>query len=288
MKENYFWTFIKGVFMGLANVIPGVSGGTIAFVTGIYERLIDGITDVGTFLKEFLLKIIGKNKKTHKKIFGLIDFKFFIPLFLGILPAILLFSVLFSNLMESFRPFVFSFFGGLILASAVLIYKKIKKHNALGIIYGIIGLAIGFLVTILPVTQNASDPGFLLILIMGAVATPTMILPGISGAFVVLLFGQLEFMYGAVANIAQKWPYLLTFAAGSVIGVLAFARILSYLLKKYHSYTLFTLTGIMLGALYGPVSDILLNLNGTTDVLIASALALLGIAAIVFLHKLSD
>jgi putative membrane protein len=123
---------------------------------------------------------------------------------------------------------------------------------------------------------------------MGAIATSTMILPGISGAFVVLLFGQLEFMYGAVANIAQKWPYLLTFTAGSIIGLLAFARLLSYLLKKYHSYTLFILTGIMLGALYGPISDILPNLNGGLDIIIASVLALLGIAAIVFLHKLSD
>ncbi|MDD9953487.1 MAG: DUF368 domain-containing protein [Candidatus Woesearchaeota archaeon] len=227
--------FLKGLLMGTADIVPGVSGGTIAFITGIYERLINGLKDIIDALRTFKLKKI--------------DWAFFVPLGVGVLVALGIGSHVIPGLITAYPSPVYSFFVGLILASAIVVYRHIKTHTLHGFIFGFIGLLLGVGITLLP--EQVTTPSLWFIFLLGMIAICAMLLPGISGSYVLVMFGQYEFILTAVKEM--NLLYVVTFILGIGVGVLSFARVVSYLLKKHHDYTFFTLTGLMLGALLGPV-----------------------------------
>jgi putative membrane protein len=256
-RQSVISIFLKGLLMGGADVIPGISGGTIAFITGIYERLISGLKDISEFIRLFIEKIIGRNKQSFRKIFAKIDFGFFLPLGIGIASAILIGSRIIPGLLQSYPGEIYAFFTGLILASAAVVHRKIKTHGFKSLIAGFLGLAIGYLASSSAYANAGGEPSLLTIMFVGFIAISAMLLPGLSGAFILVMLGQYEFMLNALRNVITMWPYVLVFLIGAGMGLIVFSRILSYLLKKHHSMTLYVLAGIMVGALYSPIGIVL-------------------------------
>ena len=286
-QENTLTIFLKGLLMGTADIIPGISGGTIAFITGIYQRLIQGIKNTGIFLQNTLTKKTYKTKKTFKKNISLIDFNLFIPLITGIATAFLAGAWIIPGIINAYPFFVYSFFTGLILASAAYIYTGIKHKNWKGYTTGILGLTIGLTISATTSTIITTSPSIVFIFFLGMLSLTAMILPGISGAFIVFLFGQYEFMLNALRNIHLEWPYIISFVTGGIIGLLAFSHLLSYLLEKHHSPTLFFLSGLMLGALYTPVTETINAFIAPSIALLSTTFFALGILAVLTIHLLT-
>lgn len=244
--------FFKGVFMGLADIIPGVSGGTIALITGIYERLIFAIKSIDPRLPLYVLK---GNFKEARETFWDIDFFLLVPLVLGIGTAFLAASRVILIALNQFPAFTYSFFFGLILASAILIYRRIGEKSHKALFTGILGLMFAFWL----VGQNAFQFNHTLpiIFVSGFIAICAMILPGISGSFMLLLLGQYEFLLSALKNFSTQYLILIVFMSGAIISILAFSRVLSYLLKNHEAATLAFLTGLMVGALRLPFEKVI-------------------------------
>lgn len=231
--------FFKGIAMGTANVIPGVSGGTIALLTGIFERLLDAIKSFN--LKAIKLLFTGKIKEFLKHI----DFVFLFWVFLGVGVAIISVANLFKYLFENYPVYIWSYFFGLVLASVFFVGKEIKKWN-FGIIFFLLaGTTIAILVSVLsPASENSS---FLYLILCGIIAACSMILPGISGSFVLILLGNYQLvMINAVTNLDIM--ILLPVVIGAVIGLSGFSYFLSWVFKKFRDHTIATLTGFVLGS----------------------------------------
>lgn len=256
LKEIFF-IFLRGLFMGSADIIPGVSGGTIALITGIYERLIFAISSIKfSFLKP-LLK--GDLTDFKSKLFEEIDFELFIPLFLGIGIAFITLAKVISYLLDTQTAYTFSFFLGLILASAYILYTKLDDLNIKLIIITAIGIILSYIfVGLNPIATNHS---LTVIFISGLIAICAMILPGISGSFLLLLLGQYQYMLNALNS--RNLIEIFVFCIGAVIGILGFSKILNYLLEKYESATMAFLIGIMLGTLRLPLMKISASVNGS-------------------------
>ena len=230
---------IKGIGMGAADVIPGVSGGTIAFLTGIYQELLDSIKSVDlTAIKLLFTFRLGK---FWKKING----NFLFSLILGILISFFSLAKLMTYLMEHHPIPLWSFFFGLIIASAVLILRDIKWYLPKYLIPLVIGTAIGAAICLLSPAETPDQLWF--IFLCGAIAICAMILPGISGSFILLLLGKYTYMLNALTEL--DIVLILTFVAGAAIGIVSFSHFLSWLLKKYHTMTIRLLAGIMIGSL---------------------------------------
>ncbi len=274
LKESLLF-FLRGLFMGIADIIPGVSGGTIALITGIYERLIKAINDVN----ELIIKQVFKKKisKACKNILKL-DFGFLIPLALGIAIAMLSLSHLMDYLLHEQTALTYAFFFGLILASAIFVYKHAGKNHWKNLIFGMAGLVLSFWIAGLS-TVNASHSVIILFL-SGAIAICAMILPGISGAFILVLLGQYEFIIGAIKNLMLD--KIVIFGAGAVVGILAFSKLLNYLLKKHKPATMSFLTGLMLGALRKPYLEISASYGSLLQVIIV---AVIGFGIVFFLER---
>ncbi len=239
MKDKIALIF-KGMAMGAANVIPGVSGGTIALITGIFERLINAIKSFnGTAFK---LLFTGKIKDFAKYV----DFWFLFYVFAGIGVAILSIARLFEYLFQNYPIYIWSYFFGLVLASVYFVGKTVKKWNLSVILSFIVGTAVAISISVLnPASENS---GFFYLIICGVVAVCSMILPGLSGSFVLILLGNYQLvMISAVNNLDFK--ILLPVVIGAGVGLIAFSHLLSWLLKKFHNQTLSTLTGFILGSL---------------------------------------
>lgn len=225
--------------MGGADVIPGVSGGTIAFITGIYEELLNSIKsldgDALLLLKRFKLK------EFWQKING----SFLLAVFAGLLTSLLSLAKLMNYLLATYPIPVWSFFFGLILISSPLILKEVKKWSFGVGFAGIAGVAIAYWITIISPAQTPSNLFF--IFLCGALAICAMILPGISGAFILLLLGKYEFMIKSLIEI--NIPVIAVFFIGCVVGLLSFSRFLSWILKFYRFPTLALLSGFMIGSL---------------------------------------
>ncbi len=232
--------FFKGIAMGAANVIPGVSGGTIALITGIFERLINAIKSFDITAIRLLLS--GK----IKELIVYIDLYFLLALFAGIGLSIISVAKLFAYLFAFYPVYIWSFFFGLILASVFFVGKTVDKWNLSVIISFIIGTAIAISITqMTPATQNDN---ILYLMICGAIAACSMILPGLSGSFVLILMGNYQLvMIDAVNDL--RLDILLPVVLGAVIGLLGFSYILSWVFKKYKNQTISTLTGFILGSL---------------------------------------
>ena len=242
MKRNitdYLVLSIKGMAMGAADVIPGVSGGTIAFITGIYEELINSIKSInGNALK---LLFTGKIAELWKALNG----NFLFSVILGIGISIVSLAKVLEYLLTNYPIWVWSFFFGLIVASAIYVGKTIPKWNFLEIIAGLAGIAVAYFITVIsPAEANTS---YWFILLSGSIAICAMILPGISGSFILVLLGMYKFILTAVGDM--NIAVLATFLIGAAIGIIAFSNLLSWLLKNYHNITIAVLAGFMVGSL---------------------------------------
>ncbi|CCN38428.1 conserved hypothetical protein [Vibrio nigripulchritudo FTn2] len=225
--------------MGAADVVPGVSGGTIAFITGIYDTLLESIRRVNP-------SIIGIWKREgFKAAFDHINGLFLITLFSGIILSILTLAKLISWLLVEHPIPLWSFFFGLILISVVHVLKQVEKKNIVTGVFLLLGVGFAYTITVVSPLQMADTS--LNIFIAGMIAICAMILPGISGSFILLLLG----MYGPILAAAKglQIDVLMLFMLGCVVGILSFSHVLSWLLKNFRDYTLTFLTGLMLGTL---------------------------------------
>jgi putative membrane protein len=231
---------IKGIAMGTANVIPGVSGGTIALITGVFERLINAIKSFNITALKLLFS--GKIKDFIKYT----DLLFLIYLFSGVGIAIISIAHLFKYLFINYPVYLWSFFFGLVLSSVYFVGRTIKRWNLSVIITFVIGTVIAITIsTLTPASENSS---FLYLLLCGVVAVCSMILPGLSGSFVLILLGNYQLvMIDAVNNM--RIDILIPIVIGAGVGLIAFSHILSWLLKTYHNHTISMLTGFILGSL---------------------------------------
>ena len=224
--------------MGAADIVPGVSGGSIALITGIYPRLLDSINSFNLANLRLLKEL------EVKKFYTAVNGNFLLSLLLGILTSIFLLSRLITYFMEVHPIPLWSFFCGLILVSAFLILKNIKKWHLGVILTLILGTILAWWVTNLPPTTTPDAYWFTFL--AGAIAICAMILPGISGSFILLILGKYETILKAVSE--SDLLTLVIFASGCVVGILSFSRVISYLLKKYYFVTLGLLSGFMLGS----------------------------------------
>lgn len=237
--KDYILTYLKGMSMGAADVVPGVSGGSIALIAGIYERLLDSIKSVDKTALALLLKFEIKNLWNH------IDASFLFTLLAGIMTSIFSLSKLITYLMEYHPIPLWSFFCGLIIISAILILKDIQRWTFGVVLALIIGTAVAYWITGLPPTTTPNTLWFTFV--AGAIAICAMILPGISGSFLLLVMGQYERIIGAVNE--KDFLIIIVFGSGCLVGILAFSRVVSYLLKHYHAVTIGVLSGFMVGSL---------------------------------------
>ncbi|NAX19889.1 DUF368 domain-containing protein [Vibrio sp. V39_P1S14PM300] len=236
---NYITTFLKGLAMGAADVVPGVSGGTIAFITGIYDTLLESIRRVNPSL-------IGLwRREGFKAAFNHINGLFLIALFGGILTSIATLAKLISWLLVTHPIPIWSFFFGLILVSVYHMLRQIEHKRPLLLLFALAGVAFAYSITVLNPLEI--EPTSLNVLMAGAIAICAMILPGISGSFILLLIGMYAPVLGAVK--AVQIDILALFLGGCVIGLLTFSHLLSWLLKRFRDFTLTFLTGLMLGTL---------------------------------------
>ena len=275
--KEIFLIFLRGLFMGSADIVPGVSGGTIALITGIYERLINAISSIRfSFLKPLFKADFGGFKD---KLIEEIDFELFIPLLLGIGIAFITLAKVISYLLDTQTAYTFSFFLGLILASAYILYTKLENINIKLILITVIGIILSYIfVGLNPIATNHS---LIVIFLSGLIAICAMILPGISGSFLLLLLGQYQYMLNALNS--RNLMEIFVFVIGAVIGILGFSKLLNYLLEKYESATMAFLIGIMVGTLRLPIMEITSTIQGSWIPCII--LALIAFALIIVLEK---
>ncbi|WP_423840777.1 DUF368 domain-containing protein [Vibrio mytili] len=236
---NYLITFFKGMAMGAADVVPGVSGGTIAFITGIYDTLLESIRRINPSL------LSTWRKEGFKAAFNHINGFFLIALFAGIFSSIATLAKLITWLLDTHPIPVWSFFFGLILVSVYHIIRQVEKRDVIRFITLLIGITFAYSITVLQPLHM--EPTTLNILIAGSIAICAMILPGISGSFILLLIGMYTPVLTAVKGL--QIDILALFLTGCVIGLLTFSHLLSWLLRKFRDFTLMFLTGLMLGTL---------------------------------------
>lgn len=232
-------TFLNGLAMGAANVIPGVSGGTIALITGIYERLINGIKRCDP--KALKMVLTGKFKAAWEYVDG----QFLAALMFGVAVSIVTLARLFEYLLEHHERLTMAFFFGLILLSIVYVAQRITEWKAsvwvaLGI-GAVVAIGIAFLA---PASENS---GFIYVFICGIAAISSMILPGLSGSFVLIIMGNYSLVLGAINTF--NLGILIPLALGCGFGLIAFSHILSWVFKHYANHTLAVMTGFVIGSL---------------------------------------
>ena len=255
----------KGIGMGAANVIPGVSGGTIALITGIFEKLINSI-------KSFDLKAVKLILKgDFKGFFNRINMGFLLSVFLGIFISILTLAKILGFLFENYPVYIWAYFFGLILASVYFVGRRIEIVDIWVVITFLVGTLIAVLLSVLsPATENTR---IYYLILCGVVAICSMILPGLSGSFVLILMGNYELIFIEAVNEFDM-GILIPVGVGAVLGLLAFSHILSWIFKRYKDQTVSLLTGFILGSLSilwpwknevyqtGPPGEILLKSSG--------------------------
>lgn len=231
---------LKGMGMGAANVIPGVSGGTVALITGIFERIINAIKSFNLTALSLLFR--GK----IKELIVYVDFYFLLSVGIGMLVSIISLARILKFLFESYSVFIWAFFFGLIVASVFYVGKTIAKWSFSVFLFFLTGAAIAVWVSFMvPATPNDS---FLYLFLCGAVAICSMILPGLSGSFVLILMGNYELvMIDAVTQ--GNFRILLPVVLGGIVGVIALSHVLSWVFRKFKDQTIALLTGFILGSL---------------------------------------
>ena len=297
--KDYFTIALKGVAMGAADTVPGVSGGTIAFISGIYEELITTIGNVDISLFK-TWKFQG-----FKAFWNQLNGGFIVSLLLGILFSVFTFMRLANYLLKEHPVLIWSFFFGLVVASIWFVAKQIDKWKISTFIAAILGAAVAYYITSLP--PAASSDSYIYLLICGAVAVCAMILPGISGAFILVLMGAYRNITQAVHDFDFKKIALV--GLGAIVGLLTFSKILKWLFAHYRNITLAVLTGFITGSLnkIWPWKKVLestqieekvivlkdksvlpSNFEGDAQLLFAILLMLAGFFLIIILEKLAE
>ncbi|MBR9921966.1 MAG: DUF368 domain-containing protein [Bacteroidetes bacterium] len=246
MFKDRFQLILKGAAMGMAEVIPGVSGGTIAFITGIYEKLLESIKAFGPAL------IPAWKEAGIKGVWNKINGNFLFFLLTGMATGLIVGVFLISWLLENYPPVVWAFFFGLIIASAIYIARQVPCWNWSGILLLVVGAAFAYWITIVSPTSGSEAWWF--IFVSGMIAISALILPGISGSFILLLLGMYTFIVPTVKEALktldpQSLAVMGVFGLGCLLGLAIFSRVLSWLFSHYRSQTLALLTGFMLGSL---------------------------------------
>jgi putative membrane protein len=296
---QYLVITLKGLAMGAADVVPGVSGGTIAFISGIYVELITTINQVNlSLLREWRTNGF---RAFWKKLNG----NFILALLLGIGISVLSLARLISWLLLHEPILLWSFFFGLVVASILFVGKAIEKWNALTMGMLLLGTALAYYITTLPPIENTASLPFLFF--SGALAICAMILPGISGAFILVLLGSYKTVLDAVHE--QQFKILGTVALGAIFGLLSFARLLKWMFTNFKNMTLALLTGFIMGSLNKiwpwkeilevrryddkiiPVKELSIspfNYQGDPKLLLALLLAAIGFSLIFILEKIAS
>lgn len=235
-------TYLRGMAMGAADIVPGVSGGTMALILGIYQRLIGSIRALA---RPAFLRALRRGDWSQA--IDEVNGSFLLALAAGIATSVLALSRLLSTLLEARQVFVYAFFFGLILASVVLVARRIERAGPFltGWLLFAVGAVAAYLLVGLTPAQTPQSVWFLFL--SGALAVSALLLPGISGAFVLVLLGKYEFVLHAISRFDVA--SLAAVIAGAFAGMLSFAQVLGWLFRKYHDATLALLCGIMLGAL---------------------------------------
>lgn len=298
--KDYAIISFKGLAMGAADAIPGVSGGTIAFISGIYEELIATISGINKSLLKTLFS------KDFKAFWIQSNANFVLALLSGVIISYISFMKLAKYLLENHPVLIWSFFFGLIVASIYFVGKQITTWNASVFIAFIIGTGIAFYITSLPAIATSTNDYFMFV--AGAIAICAMILPGISGSFILIILGAYKTLSDAIHDIDIK--KIVLFVAGAVIGLLSFSHVLKWLFKNYHNITLALLTGFILGSLNkvwpwkktltwhtdsdGISSPLLqesvspFNFEGDSKLIFAISLIILGFLTIFILEKIGS
>lgn len=237
--KDYFIISLKGLAMGAADAVPGVSGGTIAFISGIYEELISTISNVNLSLLTTL------RKQGFQAFWKQLNGNFILALGIGIIVSFITFMRLAKYLIEQHPILIWSFFFGLIVVSVYMVGRQIKKWRISTVFSAIIGAGLAYFISTLPTSASNDNPYFLFI--AGALAICAMVLPGISGAFILLILGAYKSLSNALHDFDVK--KVIIFALGALVGLLSFSRVLKWLFKHYHDITLALLTGFIFGAL---------------------------------------
>lgn len=303
--KYYIILFLKGIGIGAANVIPGVSGGTIALITGIFEKLIDSLKSIDVTAFHLLIK--GEFRKFSKHV----NLDFLLVVFGGIFVSILTFAKLFEFLFLDYPVYVWSYFFGLILASVYFVGKTVQKYKLPVIVTFLIGTSLALFITFL--SPGSRNDHFLYLFLCGIVAVCSMILPGLSGSFVLILMGNYELVFIEAVN-NMDITILLPVVVGAVFGLIAFSHVLSWILRNYKDQTISLLTGFILGSLLtlwpwkrtvyqlNNIGEIVIRTDGTqviksyerflpqslnTEVILALVLMLAGVVTITLLEKIA-
>lgn len=292
--KDYSLLILKGMGMGAADVVPGVSGGTIAFIVGIYQELLDSIKSIS---KDSLkLLFTGKFTAFWKEING----NFLLSIVTGICISVFSLAKIITSLLVTHPILVWAFFFGLVLASTWFVSKDIKQWNWKTILSYIIGIAAAYYITVSTPTETPNN--LLFIFFCGAIAICAMILPGISGSFILVLLGKYFYIMEAVKSL--NIMVMLVFTSGAFLGITTFARILSFALRKFHDITIAVLAGFMLGSLnkvwpWKKTIETYIDSHGVTKPLVetnilpdqllweAVGLMILGFGIVYLLEKLS-
>jgi putative membrane protein len=237
--KDYLFLALKGIGMGAADVVPGVSGGTIAFITGIYEELIDTINRVNFVTIQVLFK------EGLKPFWKALNGNFLVGLFAGIFISIVSLARLITYLLETHPIAIWSFFFGLVLASIPLVAKSVRNWSGSRYFGFVAGAIVAYLITDLPPVEDPGASWYLFV--SGMIAICAMILPGISGSFILLLLGS----YSTVLQALNDRDFLSIgiFGGGCIVGILAFSRFLKWMFARYHDVTIAILSGFLLGSL---------------------------------------
>ena len=237
--SRYIILALKGCAMGMADVVPGVSGGTIAFISGIYEELLDSIRSVNATALKLLLRFRFAEFWRH------INGRFLLPVLLGIAVAIFSLARLMTYLLVNHPIAIWSFFFGLIVASALLVARQIGRWDWRTLLAFVVGAVAAWWITVATPAETPNDWWF--VMLSGAIAICAMILPGISGAFILLLLGKYQYIMHAVGEF--NIPVIVVFVIGAAAGIISFSHLLSWLLKHWHDVTVAVLMGFMVGSL---------------------------------------
>ena len=295
--KNFIVNFFKGVAMGVANVIAGVSGGTIALIVGIFERLINSLKSFNITAIKLLFK--GKFKEFAKHT----DFVFLCEVLLGIVVAMVSVAKLFKYLFDNYPVYIWSLFLGFLLASIFYVGKTIRKWNVWVIIAFIVGIGVSLLISF--GTHAQENDNFFYLVLCGAIGSSGMILPGISGSYILVLMGDYQLVINAIDMLTkdpmEAMKIIVPVMIGVVVGILAFAHVLAWIFKHYHDMTISLLTGFIVGSL--PIiwpwksegacgalpeakDDILPQMN--SEFFIALAIIILGIVLIIVTETIAN
>ena len=237
---DYIKLFFKGIFMGIADAIPGVSGGTIALLLGIYEELIHTISSLN------FEQILYLRKNGFKSFWSKINGGFLFSLLLGIGVSLISFVKISAILLDKYPLFLWSFFLGLIIATVYVIYKLIEKLNFRNILFVLISIMATLLLSSFS-TVEINNIGLLYILFCGIIASSAMILPGISGSLILVILGVYTFLINALNNLDIL--IIIAFILGAIIGLLGFSRVLKYLFNNYRNITYSIMLGLVIGSI---------------------------------------